>query len=414
MTRSEKDRLTILYFGNDWFAENRTSSHHIARRLAKQFDLFYIECPGMRPPSGSGRDLMKIVRAVRRFMKGPQQVEPGIRVMTLLQIPLHRLAIVRKLNFFLTWLTVRWTTWRHGVRRPVAWFVVPHLAALVGHLGEATSVYYCVDDYAAFPDVDTTAVRRMDELITRNARTVFVTSETLLETKKRINPNTHYSPHGVDVEHFALAQSAGLPVPEDVAHLSRPVVGYVGLVDRWIDLDLMAELARRRPDWSFVMIGRVGIPTDQVPHEPNLHYLGKKPYNQLPEYGARFDAAIIPYRMSHHVQHINPLKLREYLAMGKPVVSVSIPEIDRFAGSICIARTVDEFLTGLDAAVATTSDPAAVKARMDAVAESSWERRVETVLSIALRDLPDARRPRSNGPDVPPPTAAVPSQTVRT
>ena len=127
---------------------------------------------------------------------------------------------------------------------------------------------------------------------------------------------------------------------------------------------------------------------EEVPQVSNLHFLGKKPYDRLPEYGAQFDAAIIPYRMSHHVKHINPLKLREYLAMGKPVVAVSIPEIDRFANDICIARGVDEFLAGLDHAVATSHDPAAIRQRMAAVSELSWEARVTRVLSIALKDLP--------------------------
>ena len=388
MKSAGEDRLSVLYFGNDWFAENRTSSHHVARRLAQRFELFYIECPGIRPPSGSGRDLMKIFRALRRFLNGPQQVEPGIRVMTLLQVPLHRFAIIRRLNFFLTWLTVRAVIWRYGLGTRIVWSAMPHVPGLFGRLGEATSVYYCTDDYGLFPDVDTASMRKLDEETTRRARTVFVTSETLLQSKTLVNPNTHYSPHGVDVDHFARAQSKELRAPEDIAQLPKPIVGYVGLVDRWIDLDMVAELARKRPEWSFVFIGRVGFPMEEVPKVPNLHFLGKKPYDRLPEYGAQFDAAIIPYRMSHHVKHINPLKLREYLAMGKPVVAVSIPEIDRFVNDICIARSFDEFLAGLDRAVVTSHDPEAIRQRMAAVSALSWDARVARVLSIALKDLP--------------------------
>lgn len=389
MKSADENRLSVLYFGNDWFAENRTSSHHVAQRLAQRFELFYIECPGIRPPSGSGRDLMKIVRALRRFLNGPQQVEPNIRVMTLMQIPLHRFAIIRRLNFLLTWLTVRAVIWRYGLKRRIVWSAMPHVPGLFGTLGEETSVYYCTDDYGLFPDVDTESVRRLDRETTRKAHTVFVTSETLLQAKREVNPNTHYSPHGVDVDHFGKAQSASLPVPDDIANIPRPIIGYFGLVDRWIDLDMVAEIAKQRPHWSFVFIGRVGFPIEEAPQLPNIHFLGKKPYARLPEYGARFDAAIIPYRMSHHVKHINPLKLREYLAMGKPVVAVSIPEIDRFEQDICIARSFDEFLAGLDRAVATSADPAAIRQRMAAVSELSWDARVRRVLSIALKDLPD-------------------------
>ncbi len=377
-----------MYFGNDWFAENRTSSHHVARRLAQRYDLFYVECPGIRAPSGSGRDLMKIVRALRRFFAGPQQVEPGIQVMTLLQIPMHRFALVRRLNAFLTWFTVRAVIWRHGLKDRIVWSTMPHVPGLFGTLGEATSVYYCTDDYAAFPGVDTESVQRLDDETTRRAKTVFVTSETLTPHKLTLNPNTHYAPHGVDVDHFAQAQSKDLSAPEDIAHLPKPLIGYFGLVNRWIDTDMIADIARRRPDWHFVFVGRVGFPEEELPQLPNLHFLGKKPYDRLPEYGAQFAATVIPYRMSHHVQHINPLKLREYLAMGKPVVSVSIPEIDRFEGDICIARSAEEFEAGLAHAIATSDDPTEVKKRMDTVSELSWDARVARVLSIALKDHP--------------------------
>ena len=320
---------TILYFGNDWNADNRTSSHHIARRLAQRHEVYYVECPGFRAPQGSGRDVKKIWQKVRRSLRGARQVLPGLKVLTLLQVPLHRFAVVRWVNARLILWTIRCVMWRHGIRRPITWFIAPHVASLAGRLGESLTVYYCVDDYASMPNVDVAAVRAMDETLARKRNLVFVTSETLLEKKAALNPNTHYSPHGVDVEHFGRACAPAGSVPEDVRGLRQPIIGFFGLVEQWIDLGLLRYLAEKRPAWTFLMIGRVAVPQDRLPVLPNLHFIGKRSYEELPDYGSRFTATILPFTLTQEAWHANPLKLLEYLAMGKPVVSVAIPAAEK-------------------------------------------------------------------------------------
>jgi glycosyltransferase involved in cell wall biosynthesis len=382
-----KSQPAILYFGNDWFAENRTSSHQIARRLAKDFHVYYIECPGLRAPSTSGRDLKKIWSKILRFARGCTTVEGGIKVRTLLQVPLHRFALVRKLNQAFIVLTLRWLMWREGVRNPITWFMVPHLSSIVGRLGERLSVYYCIDDYASLPDVNPEAVRAMDEELTRKADLVFVASETLLEAKRRINPETRVSPHGVDFEHFHAACEGRLPVPSELERVPRPIVGFFGLIERWIDLDLIEFLAKQRPAWSFLLIGRVAVPADEQPRSPNVHLIGKREYSQLPAYGQAFSAAIIPYRLTTQVLHANPIKLREYLAMGVPVVSVNTPEIDKYSDVVGIATSREEFLAKLDAALARPSTPEEIEARVQRVAVEGWESRLNAVLEVIDQHL---------------------------
>jgi glycosyltransferase involved in cell wall biosynthesis len=383
--RQEENDPPILFFGNDWFAENRTSSHQIARWLARRYRVYYIECPGLRAPKKSGRDLKKIWSKIRRFFAGARRVDEGIKVRTLLQLPLHRFAWVRRLNKLFLIATLRWLMWRERIRRPISWFMVPHLASAVGRLDEQLSVYYCIDDYAALPDVNPEAIQAMDEELTRKADLVFVASDTLLERKLALNPNTCVSPHGVDFNHFAQAQDASLPVPDDMAELPRPVIGFFGLIERWIDLDLVNFLAEQRPHWSFVMIGRLAVADDQVPHRPNIHYLGRRSYQELPAYGKQFDAAIIPYRLTQQVLHANPIKLREYLAMGKPIVSVSTPEIDKYAEVVEIANSREEFLRKLDAVFLTRPGDQDIQRRMKRVASESWDARLTEVLELVRR-----------------------------
>jgi glycosyltransferase involved in cell wall biosynthesis len=384
------EKLTFLYFGNHWLAENRTSSHQIARELAKRHKVLYFECPGLRAPGGSGRDLKKVFSKLWGFLRGARRVPEGLTVRTLLQLPFHRFRAVRWLNRLLVKAAVRWAMWREGVKDPITWFHLPHLPYLVGALKERAAVYYCIDDYSAFPGVNPEVVRAMDDETTRRADTVFIASDTLLEGKKALNPNTHVSPHGVEVEHFARAQDPLLPVPEGVAHLPGPVVGFFGLIERFIDLDLLDYLAEQRPHWTFLMIGRVAVPEEQVPRRPNVHLIGKRPYEQLPAYGKRFDAAIIPYRPGAWSFHANPIKLREYLAMGKPVVSVETPQVNKFADVVEVARSREEFLAALDKVLLHPPSADKTRARMDRVASSGWDRRVAEVVHT-IRDTPRSR-----------------------
>lgn len=380
MKANRANEPVILYFGNDWQAENRTSSHHIACNLAERYRVYYLECPGLRAPKSSGRDLRKIVSKVGRFFQGLKTVHPRLKVGTLLQVPLHRFAFVRWLNSILILLTLRFLMWREGVRRPLIWFMVPHLGQVVGKLGERLSVYYCIDDYAALPDVNARVVGAMDEQLTRKADVVFVAARPLHAKKQAVNPHSYLSPHGVDFTHFARAQNQTLAIPEDIKALPGPVIGFVGLIEAWIDIDLIAFLARQRPEWSFALIGRLAVPAKELENRPNVHLLGKRPYQELPAYGRAFDAAIIPYRLNQQVLHANPIKLREYLAMGKPVVTVRTPEIEKYADVVRIADSYAEFLDHLDDILAERDPAREVWKRMKRVAQETWDKRLDQVI----------------------------------
>jgi glycosyltransferase involved in cell wall biosynthesis len=379
MSKQTNQKPTILYFGNDWFAENRTSSHHIARWLSHEYSVYYIECPGMRAPQGSGRDIKKTFQKLLRATRGPIDVTEGLKVKTLFQIPFHRFAFVRWLNRRLILGTMKWLKWRECIKEPITWFTIPHVPSLVGSMGEELSVYYCTDDHGSLPGVNEQAVRTMDEETTSRASMVFVTSDTLLEKKRTLNANVVVSPHGVHVEHFGKAQDERLPVSADVAGLPRPVIGFFGVIEPRIDVELIDYLAGERPQWTFVLIGRIATPPHLLPRKSNIHFIGKRPYESLPSYGRIFDATIIPYRQNRFNFHANPLKLREYLAMGKPVVSVRTPEIEKYADVVEIADSHEDFLRCLDKVLSGASSSDAARRRMARVACESWENRFQAI-----------------------------------
>jgi glycosyltransferase involved in cell wall biosynthesis len=379
----------VVYFGNDWSAENRTSSHHIARRMAQRRPLLYVEVPGLRAPKASGRDIRKLWRKLRQALQPPRVVGEQMWCMTMPQIPFRRLAIVRNLNVWLGCYLVKRAVRQLRFPRIISWFVVPHAGSLAGRLSEDMIVYYCIDDYAALPDVDRKAVARMDEELTRRADQVFVASETLLEAKRSLNQAVAHSPHGVDVGLFQEASNRSLPVADGAGGLQHPVIGFFGLIEAWIDLELIAFLARSRPAWTFLLVGRVAVDVGVLGDMPNVVFAGPQPYEELAGWAKAFDVAIIPYRLTEQVLHANPLKLREYLATGKPVVSVSTPEIRQFAEYIGIAEDRGQFLRAIELALTGDSESAR-KLRMQAVEKMSWDSRVEDVLGVVERRLTES------------------------
>lgn len=363
----------IVYFGNDWLAENRTSSHHIARCLAERFPMLYVDST-TRSPRATGRDLRKIGRLLRKLFQRPQHIGAHMWHISVPQLPFRRLPLVNWINQRMgTWLVRRAMNYLE-LRHPVLWFAAPPLASAVGHLGERFVVYYCIDDYAAHPRMDKREVGRMDEALTRSADQMFVSSIPLLEKKRPINPTAQYSPHGVDVELFGRAADPALPVPEMAARLQHPVIGFYGLISEWIDLDLLTFLAKAKPNWTFLMIGLISVDLGELAQLPNVIFTGPQPYRSLPGWVKAFDVGLQPYRLNAQTIHANPLKLREYLAAGKPVVSISIPEVERFAPYVGTARNYEEFLLRIEEALANDSDERR-KTRRELVSSMTWEAR---------------------------------------
>lgn len=302
------------------------------------------------------------------------------------QLPFRRVPGVDLLNRVFGRWAVRRAMRALGTARYISWFVVPHPGFLAQRLGEDLCVYYCIDDYAAHPGVDAAVIGARDDALTRCADLVFVAPPALLASKQAVNAHTLFSPHGVDVALFARAMDPATPLPEAAASLQGTVVGYFGSIHEWIDLELVAWLARMRPQWTFLLVGHVATDVSVLRALPNVMLVGAQPYQDLPAWAKAFDVAIIPYKHNRQVENANPLKLREYLATGKPIVSVSNAEIERFSQWVQIVEGKEMFLAALEKAV-HEDPPGAAAARMAAVAGQTWDNRVHEVLghvSMAL------------------------------
>ncbi len=213
-------------------------------------------------------------------------------------------------------------------------------------------LYYCVDDFASFSGYDREQVLRDEAELCRQADLVITTSTALQQAKQSLNPNTILVPHGVDYEHFSKALSNNLPIPEDIQDIPRPILGFFGLIRDWVDLDLLASVARERPDWHFVLLGDSMVDLTPYRSLPNMHFLGRKPYEDLPAYCRQFDVGLIPFKVNELTRAVNPIKLREYLAAGLPVVSTPLPEVKLYHHLVRISDTPEAFAAAIESALA--------------------------------------------------------------
>lgn len=381
----------IVYFGNDWFAENRTSSHHIACALAESSPVLYIDSPGGRPPRATKRDLRKIAAKLLQAGQKPIQIGKNLWYSVVPQIPYRSLPLAVATNRMIAAHLIRRAMSYLRFRNPVLWFAVPDLAAMIGLLEEQFIVYYCVDDYSALPGVDKRRVAMIDRELTCRADQVFATSLKLYTAKVKLNPSTTYSPHGVDLQLFSRAMDPTLPQPEDIRDLKHPVIGYIGTIGPSVDFQLLRFLATERPNWTFLMVGLVSTDISKLSNLPNIRFVGPKPYALLPNWIKSFDVALYPLRVDRFTVSANPLKIREYLAAGKPVVSIANLEVECFSNVLSIGRCTSDFLAMIDDALRTDDDLKRA-ARIQAVSGMSWKRVGQQALEIVERRMLECKR----------------------
>jgi glycosyltransferase involved in cell wall biosynthesis len=272
------------------------------------------------------------------------------------------------------------------------WSFLPTAVNYVGHLGESLVVYYVTDEYSQFSAVDRDKIAAMDREMCRRADLVFATATSLVEARRGLNPDTFLASHGVDHAHFARALAPEVEVAPEIAALPRPVLGFFGLIHDWIDIELLAHVARQRPDWSVVLIGKPQVDLSALGRLANVHLLGRRPYQELPRYCKGFSVGIIPFVVNELTRHVNPIKLREYLSAGLPVVSTPLPECASHPGLCEVASSPAGFLAAVERAVAADS-PAQRVQRSAAMRDESWEARVQAIGRRVVEVRQRRRRP---------------------
>jgi glycosyltransferase involved in cell wall biosynthesis len=372
-----------------------TSKHQIMKRLAGANEIVWVNYHGTRPPTATAADAGAIARALRRVLRGVQPINEHMVQVTPLVIPGTR-------RGFRAWLHERLLVWqlRQAARQmpgygrlPLqVWTFAPDVAFLPGKLGEERFVYYCVDEYSEFEGFDRESIIASERQLLERADVVITTSAQLHESKRAFRRDAHLVRHGVDHQHFAraLTRRDAAP-PDDLPALGTPTFGFFGLIHHWIDRDLIARAARLRPHYSFVLIGDVRVEVSELRGLPNVHLLGRRPYESLPDYCAHFTAGLLPFTRTSMTRNINPIKMLEYLAAGLPVVSTPLPEADRWKPFVRVAEDPEAFVSVCDDVVRESRavDRAAIS---EAVYPSSWDAIVERLSDLVTGEADSERQ----------------------
>jgi glycosyltransferase involved in cell wall biosynthesis len=351
-------RDVVLFSTADWDHPFWTNKQHVASQLAEQgFRVLYVESLGLRRPTAKSRDLVRIASRLKRAWQPLRRVKENLWVASPLAIPWHGSAAARYLNS--RWLEhwINRQCRRLGFENPIIWTYNPLVGRSVAKFGGSLLVYHCVDDLSAAPQMPVEAIRAAERELARDADLVFTTSNTLQARLAPWNVATHLLPNVADYDHFSQAREEG-PIPADLASIPQPRIGFVGAVSEYkVDFELIAAVAKARPDWHWVLIGQVGEgqpgTTIDALALPNIHLLGARDYHQLPQYLRGFDVATIPARSNPYTASMFPMKFFEYLAAGLPVVATQLPALAEFfqacdlAGSeVLFTKAIDRVLSG--------------------------------------------------------------------
>jgi glycosyltransferase involved in cell wall biosynthesis len=328
---------------------------HLLSRFARERQVFFFE----EPIFGKGQAWLQVTRSPEGVWVAVPHLPEGM----------DEQGVVAAQQVLLDELLER-----HVVRRYVSWYYTPMALSFSRHLEPWAVAYDCMDELSAFRGAPPALLHREAELLQR-ADVVFTGGQSLYEAKKDRHPSVHAFPSSVDVAHFATARRP-LPEPADQAAIAHPRLGFFGVVDERMDLELLAAVADARPEWQLVILGPVvKIDPASLPRRPNLHFLGGKLYTELPTYLASWDVALLPFARNESTRFISPTKTPEYLAAGKPVVSTSIRDVVRPYGDLGLVRIADtpeDFVRACEAALA--EDRSTWLPRVDAhLASMSWD-----------------------------------------
>jgi hypothetical protein len=379
----------VFFAGQDWWYHNRAHSDiQLALRVARERPVLFINSIGTRMPrrGRSTKVLTRLVnkaRSVARLARRPVPGLPGFVVYSPLGLPAYGSALGRRVNTALLRMQIgalsRWLRFREPdivVTPPTAWEVARRMR-------RRRLAFNRSDKHSAWAEVDADYLRGLERELLRGADVVlYVSSALQAEDRPEVGDRAVFLDHGVDLDLF----DPDGPVAGELAGISRPVVGYFGaLRDSTVDGALLERVASEVPEASLVVIGPIMMPVEGLCDRPNVHLMGTRAHEDVPAFGRGFDVAIMPWLDNEWIRVANPIKMKEYLALGLRTVTTDFPEAHRYADVVEIASSSDDFVARVRKAAAEADSPAAVAKRRAAVETDSWDVRAALLLDVLQR-----------------------------
>ncbi|MGY1796322.1 glycosyltransferase [Geodermatophilus sp. SYSU D00525] len=394
----EKDPV-LVFAGLDWWYHNRAhADFQLAFRLAEERRVLLVNGIGMRVPwpgrtSGVAGRLGRKLRSVLRGVRQPLADVPGFHVYSPLSVPAYGSRLGRALNTRLVRWQVRAVLWWLRMPAPSVLLSPPTAWSVVRGLPRRRVLVNRSDKLSAWSEVDTGHIRALEEESLREADAVLYVAHSLMaEDAPLAGERAVFLDHGVDAAWF---DDAGGEPPPELQRVPGPRVGFVGTMrDHTVDLELLRRVAVELPDVSLVVVGPVFMDLDGLDELPNVHLVGARPHAEVPRWCAGLDVALMPWLDNEWIRACNPIKMKEYLALGLRTVTTDFPEARRYADVLDIARSADEFVDLVRAAVADPR-PGDAAQRRAAVAGDTWDARTAELARLLAPEAPPGS---SSGP----------------
>ena len=378
----------VCFSAQDWWYHNRAhSDFQLMRRIARTRRVLFVNSIGIRMPSTGGsvppmRRILRKARSVSKLVRRPDPAVPGFIVMTPLVVPMYERPTVRRLNAVLVRGQVRLVAAAAGISSPAMMVTIPTAVDVIERMDRAVLLFNRSDKHSEYLEADGAVIAAMEERLLRTAdRVLYVSHELMAADSPLVGERAVFLDHGVDVDLFRRVPDARLPA--DLAAIGRPRIGFFGGLDDYVvDFDLLEHVATSLPEANLVLVGDAGSPMDRLVAHPNLHWLGHRPYESMPAYGSGFDVAIMPWLQNEWIRFCNPIKTKEYLALGLPVVSMEYPEGHCYDGLIRWAASAEEFVDQIRRCLAD-GGPASPAERRAAVADASWDSRARRLVELS-------------------------------
>ncbi|HMF56595.1 MAG TPA: glycosyltransferase [Pyrinomonadaceae bacterium] len=375
----------ICFGGEDWWYHHPHSKNHLMKRFARAGNkVIFVNSISMGMASLSNKDLIpRVVRKLRSYAKLARTTEEGITVVSPAAVPFFGSSLARTINRRLLRVQIGALARRRGLARPILWIAIPTAADMVGQFDESLVVYHVSDKYDANTmdhATDPALIRRLHERAIDAADLVFYSGRKLLAEAVRGRERSYLLEQAVDFAHWSRVRE--MEVAPEVARIPRPRLGYFGAIEPWlVDQELIRRASRERSSWHWVFIGNRsrGLEIEDL---PNVHFLPAVSYDELPRYAAGFDVCVLPWEAGQtFTSYGSAIKVREYLATGKPVVIAPLPEYEPMSNVLRIARSREEFLRLIEDALNEKGDEAA-HARQASVVNGTWDARAEWVSTL--------------------------------
>lgn len=386
-----KNQTIICFAPSDWWGMNPSCTTHIMKRLAVSNKILYVnpfssDLLGVTKARRKGF-AQRLWRKCRSLAKWLKKADDNLYIFSPVFVPVQGKKMCDVLNNRILAWQIKTACRIAGMKDPLLWIENVRAADLLDHFKNSTKIYhvsdlFCHDDYIS----NQTAQKNREKRISQTADVIICVSKELFTLKKQDHPNVHYLPHGVDFEAYQHAADDG-HIPEEVQHIPHPIAGYFGTLTGSNDIALWEHCAANLPDVSFVLAGRVtGGDYSRLLAMKNVYMPGFIPYEKIPALCAAFDVCMLNWKMSPWIRSCNPLKMFEYMASGRPIVSVAIQEIEQYNELISMAADREEFCRLLRWEL-THDTPQRSRQRIEIARQHDWRRKISALSEIIEQTL---------------------------